>query len=153
MISPAVASHSGTVMRKDIAEEGRDVRAVVAAAAVVACCARAAVLCLAPGSVLFIGASCACIPGLIAVIRCCHAHPATSPLPHHIPFALCCQSCPPSLGVGALWMGQIYCVPSPNSRPVIWWWLLPFLARVRAPVADAIHAMLPQHDPALPVAM
>ncbi len=27
MISPAVASHSGTVMRRDIAEEGRDVRA------------------------------------------------------------------------------------------------------------------------------
>ena len=29
MISPAVASHSGTVMRRDIAEEGRDVRGIV----------------------------------------------------------------------------------------------------------------------------
>ena len=28
MISPAVASHSGAVMRRDIAEEGRDVRCV-----------------------------------------------------------------------------------------------------------------------------
>ena len=37
MISPAVASHSGTAMRRDIAEEGRDVRVVMGVVAPSAC--------------------------------------------------------------------------------------------------------------------